>query len=128
MGGGRLEPHVRDEFAQTCTLTQTTSSFIAGQMFVSSIAYTDHTPVDSWQTLKLVEDEFDERSRKDEQWAFRGQSDTTFPSTNLERHRQEFGLRRSKMADLEVKLVREFARSYRNYRVSPVPRRGDTRE
>ena len=95
---------------------------------MSNIAYKRHKAVDSWESLKRVEDEFDKRSRRGQQWAFRGQSNTDFPSTSLERHRKEFKLRGSEITDLEVKLIRDFARSFRNYGVSAAPQRGDTRE
>lgn len=85
-------------------------------------AYSLHSknPIKSWDELIAVEREFGE------DWAFRGQNILKFPATSLERHCKSLGLTGQKIVDLEIKLIREFARSYHLYDGFEPPRTGHT--
>lgn len=65
--------------------------------------------IKSWDELIMAESNFGE------EWAFRGQNNLKFPETSLERHCSSLGLAGEKIVDLEVKLIREFARRYHLY-------------
>jgi len=85
-------------------------------------AYSSHpkNPIKSWDELVVVESEFEE------DWAFRGQNKLAFPATSLERHCGDLGLTGQKIVDLEIKLIREFARSYHLYDGFGSPQTGHT--
>jgi len=71
-----------------------------------------------------LETEFD---GKDE-WAFRGQDADDFPASSLERHCENIGISGPAVSDLEVKLIRDFARRYHLYSGSEPPPKGNTLE
>ena len=91
---------------------------------MAAVAYSVHpsSPVKSWNELVAIEDYFDDK----DQWAFRGQNVNDFPATSLQRHCEKLGLKGLRVADLEVKLVREFARRYHLYGGSALPPKGHT--
>ena len=81
-------------------------------------------PVKSWKALVSAETKFDPRN-----WAFRGQRDSKFPATSFERHCKRLGLTKAPdILDLEVKLIRDFARHYHLYGGSAPPSKGHTLE
>lgn len=61
-------------------------------------------------------------------WAFRGQDTLRFPATSLERHCRGLGLAGTAIVDLEVKLIRDFARHYHHYNRATPPPKGYTLE
>ncbi|MBN1762705.1 MAG: FRG domain-containing protein [Methanomicrobia archaeon] len=61
-------------------------------------------------------------------WAFRGQDTSKFPASSLERHCKSLNLSGNNVADLEVKLIREFARRYHLYAGRAPPEKGYTLE
>ncbi|MDO8672139.1 MAG: FRG domain-containing protein [Dehalococcoidia bacterium] len=61
-------------------------------------------------------------------WAFRGQDTALFPDTSLERHCQSLDLTGAAIVDLEVKLIRDFARHYHHYHRATPPPKGYTLE
>lgn len=77
----------------------------------------------SWKELRDAEEHY-----REHKWAFRGQNTSKFPSSSLERHCKEFDFPRDKIIDLEVKLIREFARRYHLYGGSTPPQKGHTLE
>ncbi|HOI73377.1 MAG TPA: FRG domain-containing protein [Syntrophales bacterium] len=79
--------------------------------------------VRSWKELRDVEESYNEHK-----WAFRGQNTFKFPSSSLERHCIEFGFTGDGIIDLEVKLIRDFARRYHLYSGSTPPQKGNTLE
>ena len=90
------------------------------------------SPITSWEQLIAVENDYERiaagtTSVRDE-WAFRGQNTLAFPATSLERHCNNIGLTGEKVLDLEVKLIRDFARRYHLYGGSTPPPKGNTLE
>jgi hypothetical protein len=79
--------------------------------------------VRSWKDLRDVEESYSEHK-----WAFRGQNTSKFPSSSLERHCKEFCFTGDEIIDLEVKLIRDFARRYHLYSGSTPPQIGRTLE
>lgn len=88
--------------------------------------YSPHpgNPIRRWEELTAVENEF----YQGDEWAFRGQPTLDFPATSLERHCRSLGLIGTAIADLEVKLIRDFARRYHLYGGSSPPPEGHTLE
>lgn len=81
-------------------------------------------PIKSWVELTEVENEFDQK----DEWVFRGQDTLAFPATSLERHCKNLNLSGVEVSDLEIKLIRDFARRYHLYGGSASPPRGHTLE
>ncbi len=79
-------------------------------------------PVRRWEDLIKAESNFS----TPEEWVFRGQDCNNFPATSLERHCKNIGIKRNQIADLEVKLIRDFARRYHLYAGSTPPQQGNT--
>jgi hypothetical protein len=82
-----------------------------------------NNPIKSWNELMAAENEFG-----DYKWAFRGQDTLAFPATSLERHCKALGLTGDAISDLEIKLIRDFARRYHLYGGSAPPKKGHTLE
>ena len=85
-----------------------------------------------WNDLVVAEDYIDQKSKKEnkemDEWAFRGQDTLDFPASTLERHCKKLDITGSKIVDLEVKLIRDFARSYHLYTNRVLPPKGYTLE
>jgi len=77
-----------------------------------------------WEELVDVEASFEGH----DEWAFRGQNTCKFPATTLERHCSNLRLTGNAIEDLEVKLIRDFARRYHLYAGYPPPSKGYTLE
>lgn len=82
------------------------------------------SPVRSWRALLEAESSFD----GSDEWAFRGQDTREPPASSLERHCKDLGVAGAQVLDLEVKLVRDFARRYHLYAGHAPPRTGNTLE
>jgi len=89
-------------------------------------AYSLHqkSPIRSWEELVALDNQFSGT----EMWAFRGQNCLEFPTTSLERHCKDLGLKGARCVDLEVKLIRDFARRYHLYSGTMPPPKGHTLE
>jgi len=79
--------------------------------------------IKSWQDLLSAESEFDGI----DQWGFRGQDTPDFPASSLERHCRSSSIKVDSR-DLEVKLIRDFARRYSLYAGYAPPAKGFTLE
>ena len=82
------------------------------------------SPIKKWPDLVAFEANFP----ASEEWAFRGQDVPDFPASSLERHCRTLRIKGRGIADLEVKLVREFARRYHLYTGYTSPAKGHTLE
>ncbi len=81
-------------------------------------------PIKTWNELVAAEASFGGTT----EWAFRGQDVVDFPASSLERHCKDLVLTGSRIADLEVKLIRDFARRYHLYAGAAPPPKGYTLE
>lgn len=80
--------------------------------------------IKSWEDLVKEEAKYDDST----DWAFRGQNTCKFPASSLERHCKSLNLSGDNVADLEVKLIRDFARRYHLYAGHAPPQKGYTLE
>ena len=83
-----------------------------------------HNTIKSWKKLVDAESGFD----SDSEWAFRGQNTPQFPASSLERHCKNLKITGADIEDLEVKLIRDFARRYHLYAGYNPPPKGNTLE
>lgn len=88
--------------------------------------------IKDWNDLVAAENYIDKKAKKKnkemDEWAFRGQDTLDFPASTLERHCKNLDITGSKIVDLEVKLIRDFARSYHLYTDRVLPLKGYTLE
>ncbi len=80
--------------------------------------------INSW--MDLVRKEF--KFKNNDEWAFRGQTKDDYPANSLERLCEFLGVEGNKIIDLEIKLIRDFARSYHLYGKHEAPQKGNTLE
>jgi hypothetical protein len=66
--------------------------------------------------------------RNNAEWAFRGQKKDDYPANTLERLCSFIDVRGDNIIDLEIKLIRDFARSYHLYGKQTAPQKGNTLE
>ena len=84
----------------------------------------EQNPIESWEELVNAETSFGDH----DEWAFRGQNTSCFPASSLERLCKNLDITGRDIVDLEVKLIREFARSYHLYTGYTPPQKGHTLE
>jgi hypothetical protein len=80
--------------------------------------------VTSWRDLVTKESKF----KNNPEWAFRGQEKADYPANTLERLCKLTCAKGDKIIDLEIKLIRDFARSYHLYGKQAAPQKGNTLE
>ena len=81
--------------------------------------------VTSWMDLVRKESKFNHNA---DEGASRGQNKDDYPANTLERLCDFIGVAGNNIIDLEIKLIRDFARSYHLYGKQVAPQKGNTLE